>query len=75
MVWNCTETLTKVLTQVSSGAFSNPMAASQILPFFVGKTYLDVTKINCLSESEQQETTRMPPVTSTVRSMAGTVLG
>ncbi|KYO41710.1 gastric intrinsic factor [Alligator mississippiensis] len=73
MVWNCTETLTKVLTQVSSGAFSNPMAASQILPFFVGKTYLDVTKINCLSESEQQETTRMPPVTSTVRSMAVTV--
>ncbi|XP_059577310.1 cobalamin binding intrinsic factor [Alligator mississippiensis] len=74
MVWNCTETLTKVLTQVSSGAFSNPMAASQILPFFVGKTYLDVTKINCLSESEQQETTRMPPVTSTVRSMAATSL-
>ncbi|XP_025062729.1 gastric intrinsic factor [Alligator sinensis] len=73
MVWNCTETLTKVLTQVSSGAFSNPMAASQILPFFVGKTYLDVTKINCLSDSEQQETTRMPPVTSTMSSMAVTV--
>ncbi|CAM5119227.1 unnamed protein product [Eretmochelys imbricata] len=48
--WSCSQTLAKVLTEISHGAFNNPMAAAQILPSLVGKTYLNVIRLNCSSD-------------------------
>ncbi|XP_067397662.1 cobalamin binding intrinsic factor-like [Emydura macquarii macquarii] len=45
--WSCSQTLTKVLNEISQGAFNNPMAAAQILPSLVGKTYLNVIGPSC----------------------------
>lgn len=42
--WNCQQTLDTVLEEISRGAFHIPIAAAQILPALVGKTYLDVNK-------------------------------
>ncbi|XP_069483877.1 cobalamin binding intrinsic factor-like [Ambystoma mexicanum] len=41
-LWSCTKTLSKVLSEIPKGKFSIPTAASQVLPFLKGKTYLDV---------------------------------
>ncbi|XP_007196575.2 transcobalamin-1 [Balaenoptera acutorostrata] len=41
---NCQETLHTVLYNISQGAFHLPIAAAQILPALMGKTYLDVNK-------------------------------
>ncbi|KAJ6654122.1 hypothetical protein lerEdw1_007390 [Lerista edwardsae] len=49
--WSCVKTLDKVLNEINLGVFSNPAAASQILPSLVGKTYLDVKSITCSSEN------------------------
>ncbi|XP_043372235.1 cobalamin binding intrinsic factor [Dermochelys coriacea] len=49
--WSCSQTLAKVLTKISQGAFNNPMAAAQILPSLVGKTYLNVIRLSCLSDN------------------------
>ncbi|XP_054934731.1 transcobalamin-1 isoform X2 [Physeter macrocephalus] len=40
----CQETLHTVLHSISQGAFHLPIAAAQILPALMGKTYLDVNK-------------------------------
>ncbi|XP_074810705.1 cobalamin binding intrinsic factor [Natator depressus] len=48
--WSCSQTLAKVLTEISQGAFNNPMAAAQILPSLVGKTYLNVIRLSCSSD-------------------------
>uniref|UniRef100_A0A8C3XP57 Cobalamin binding intrinsic factor n=1 Tax=Chelydra serpentina TaxID=8475 RepID=A0A8C3XP57_CHESE len=48
--WSCSQTLAKVLTEISQGAFDNPMAAAQILPSLVGKTYLNVIRLSCSSD-------------------------
>ncbi|XP_075784918.1 cobalamin binding intrinsic factor [Pelodiscus sinensis] len=49
--WSCSQTLTRVLTEISRGAFNNPMAAAQILPSLVGQTYLSVTRLSCPSDT------------------------
>nr|XP_002709231.1 transcobalamin-1 [Oryctolagus cuniculus] len=50
--WNCQQTLDTVLTEISQGAFNIPIAAAQILPALMGKTYLDVSKdSSCVSGS------------------------
>ncbi|XP_030046174.1 cobalamin binding intrinsic factor [Microcaecilia unicolor] len=48
--WNCPMTMAKVLAEIPEDTFSLPMAASQVLPFLKGKTYLDVTSI-CVPEN------------------------
>ncbi|XP_036115151.1 transcobalamin-1 [Molossus molossus] len=40
--WNCQQTLNTVLEEIPKGAFRMPIAAAQILPALMGKTYLDV---------------------------------
>ncbi|XP_004714984.1 transcobalamin-1 [Echinops telfairi] len=42
--WNYQRTLDAVHKEISQGAFKIPMAAAQILPALMGKTYLDVNK-------------------------------
>ncbi|XP_076972237.1 transcobalamin-1-like isoform X2 [Tamandua tetradactyla] len=42
--WNCQQTRDTVLKEIPQGAFSVPIAAAQILPALLGKTYLDVNK-------------------------------
>ncbi|XP_010631389.1 transcobalamin-1 [Fukomys damarensis] len=42
--WNCRQTLDTILREISQGAFTTPIAAAQILPTLVGKTYLDVSR-------------------------------
>ncbi|KAB0371310.1 hypothetical protein FD755_017719, partial [Muntiacus reevesi] len=44
---NCQETLRTVFYNISQKAFSLPIAAAQILPALMGKTYLDVTNTSC----------------------------
>ncbi|XP_043338704.1 transcobalamin-1 isoform X5 [Cervus canadensis] len=44
---NCQETLRTVFYNISQNAFSLPIAAAQILPALMGKTYLDVTNTSC----------------------------
>ncbi|KAH0621108.1 hypothetical protein JD844_022141 [Phrynosoma platyrhinos] len=48
--WKCTNTLDKILLEVSQGAFNTPGAASQILPSLVGKTYLNIQGLICSPE-------------------------
>ncbi|XP_057583826.1 transcobalamin-1-like isoform X2 [Hippopotamus amphibius kiboko] len=48
---NCQETLRTVLQEVSQGAFHLPIAAAQILPALMGKTYLDVNKNSSCTHS------------------------
>ncbi|KAM7165169.1 cobalamin binding intrinsic factor [Macrochelys suwanniensis] len=55
--WSCSQTLAKVLTEISQGAFDNPMAAAQILPSLVGKTYLNVIRLSCSSDKVMVEYT------------------
>ncbi|XP_030418046.1 cobalamin binding intrinsic factor [Gopherus evgoodei] len=55
--WSCSQTLAKVLTEISQGAFDNPMAAAQILPSLVGKTYLNVIRLSCSSDMVMVEYT------------------
>uniref|UniRef100_A0A8C8YZ35 Transcobalamin 1 n=1 Tax=Prolemur simus TaxID=1328070 RepID=A0A8C8YZ35_PROSS len=47
--WNCQQTLDTVLNEMSQGKFSIPIAAAQILPAVVGKTYLAVN--SCVPHS------------------------
>uniref|UniRef100_A0A2K6GKB9 Transcobalamin 1 n=1 Tax=Propithecus coquereli TaxID=379532 RepID=A0A2K6GKB9_PROCO len=47
--WNCRQTLDTVLNEISRGTFSIPIAAAQILPAVMGKTYSDVN--SCVSLS------------------------
>ncbi|XP_013361806.1 PREDICTED: transcobalamin-1 isoform X2 [Chinchilla lanigera] len=42
--WNCEQTLKTVLEEIAQGVFNIPIAAAQILPALVGKTYLDVNR-------------------------------
>ncbi|XP_006762583.1 PREDICTED: transcobalamin-1 [Myotis davidii] len=44
--WNCQQTLDTVLKEISQGAFHMPIAAAQILPALMGKTYLDVNNVS-----------------------------
>ncbi|XP_005860512.1 PREDICTED: transcobalamin-1 [Myotis brandtii] len=44
--WNCQQTLGTVLKEISQGAFHMPIAAAQILPALMGKTYLDVNNVS-----------------------------
>uniref|UniRef100_A0A8C8SBZ5 Cobalamin binding intrinsic factor n=1 Tax=Pelusios castaneus TaxID=367368 RepID=A0A8C8SBZ5_9SAUR len=48
--WSCSQTLTKVFNEISQGTFNNPMAAAQILPSLVGKTYLNVNRLGCFPD-------------------------
>lgn len=53
-VWNCSQTLDTILKEVSQGAFSLPIAAAQVLPALLGKTYLDVNKdSSCVYNSDK----------------------
>nr|XP_033775489.1 cobalamin binding intrinsic factor-like isoform X2 [Geotrypetes seraphini] len=52
--WNCPNTMAKLLAEIPQGAFSLPAAASQVLPFLNGKTYLDVTGVCAPEEALQQ---------------------
>uniref|UniRef100_A0AC11D8V1 Transcobalamin 1 n=1 Tax=Ovis aries TaxID=9940 RepID=A0AC11D8V1_SHEEP len=44
---NCRETLRTVFDNISQGVFYLPIAAAQILPALMGKTYLDVISPSC----------------------------
>nr|XP_012615296.1 transcobalamin-1 [Microcebus murinus] len=47
--WNCQETLNTVLKEISQGTFGIPIAAAQVFPALMGKTYLDVN--SCVPRS------------------------
>ncbi|XP_006899911.1 PREDICTED: transcobalamin-1 [Elephantulus edwardii] len=42
--WNSQQTLATVMEEISRGAFNIPIAAAQLLPAMMRKTYLDVNK-------------------------------
>ncbi|XP_016055917.1 PREDICTED: transcobalamin-1 [Miniopterus natalensis] len=50
--WNCQQTLDTVLEEISQGTFHLPIAAAQVLPALMGKTYLDVNNYSsCANNS------------------------
>ncbi|XP_003801425.1 transcobalamin-1 [Otolemur garnettii] len=59
--WNCQQTLDTVLEEISQGAFSIPIAAAQILPAVMGKTYLDVN--SCVSSAGNFNISNPVPIT------------
>ncbi|KAL2806023.1 transcobalamin-1 precursor [Daubentonia madagascariensis] len=61
--WDCQQTLNTVLKEISRGVFSIPIAAAQILPAVMGKTYLDVN--SCVSGSGNFNISIPVPVTVT----------
>ncbi|XP_032139200.1 transcobalamin-1 [Sapajus apella] len=64
--WNCRETLNAVLMEISRGAFNIPIAAAQVLPALLGKTYLDVNKdSSCVSGSGNFNISIPEPITVT----------
>ncbi|XP_017354367.1 transcobalamin-1 [Cebus imitator] len=63
--WNCRETLNAVLMEISRGAFNIPIAAAQVLPALLGKTYLDVNKDSCVSGSDNFNISIPEPITVT----------
>ncbi|XP_055995071.1 transcobalamin-1 [Sorex fumeus] len=65
-VWNCQQTLDTVLKKVSQGAFSLPIAAAQVLPALLGKTYLDVNKdSSCVYDSGRFNVSTHEPLSKT----------
>ncbi|XP_048379706.1 transcobalamin-1-like [Stegostoma tigrinum] len=48
--WNKTKSLYRILEGIREGSFSNPQAASQVVPSLEGRTYLDVIKLNCTAD-------------------------
>eukprot|EP00069_Balaena_mysticetus_P011837 bmy_21448T0 len=63
---NCQETLHTVLYNISQGAFHLPIAAAQILPALMGKTYLDVNKdCSCVCSPVKFNISTDEPVTVT----------
>ncbi|XP_054999970.1 transcobalamin-1 [Sorex araneus] len=65
-VWNCQQTLDTVLKEVSQGAFSLPIAAAQVLPALLGKTYLDVNKdSSCVYDSGKFNVSTHQPLSVT----------
>ncbi|XP_028668136.2 transcobalamin-1-like [Erpetoichthys calabaricus] len=50
--YSCSQTIQAIIPQISAGAFDNPMAASQIIPSLEGRSYLDVTKLNCAADQD-----------------------
>ncbi|XP_059873419.1 transcobalamin-1 [Delphinus delphis] len=66
---NCQETLHTVLHDILQGAFHLPIAAAQILPALMGKTYLDVNKnssCTCSPDKFNISTDEPVPVTPTI---------
>ncbi|XP_019804035.1 transcobalamin-1 [Tursiops truncatus] len=66
---NCQETLHTVLHDILQGAFHLPIAAAQILPALMGKTYLDVNKNSscaCSPDKFNISTDEPVPVTPTI---------
>ncbi|XP_033061710.1 transcobalamin-1 isoform X1 [Trachypithecus francoisi] len=64
--WNCQQTLNTVLTEISQGAFSIPIAAAQVLPALMGKTFLDVNKdSSCVSAAGNFSISTQEPITVT----------
>ncbi|XP_006026130.1 transcobalamin-1-like [Alligator sinensis] len=62
--WNCRESLKMILDQIHKGTFNLPMAASQIIPSLEGRTYLNVTGLNCSADKDDLDiitTTPSPP--------------
>ncbi|KYO41708.1 gastric intrinsic factor-like [Alligator mississippiensis] len=62
--WNCRESLKMILDQIHKGTFDLPMAASQIIPSLEGRTYLNVTGLNCSADKDDLDiitTTPSPP--------------
>ncbi|XP_061465699.1 cobalamin binding intrinsic factor isoform X2 [Rhineura floridana] len=63
--WNCSQTLATVLADIPKGTFDNPMAAAQLFPSLEGRTYLDVSTINC-SKDEVTNADSISPGTCSV---------
>ncbi|XP_067397581.1 transcobalamin-1-like [Emydura macquarii macquarii] len=64
--WSCPQTLHRVLDEIPKGTFNNPMAASQIIPSLEGRSYLNVSELNCSMDPDNLplSTPRPPPPTS-----------
>ncbi|XP_045870254.1 transcobalamin-1-like isoform X2 [Meles meles] len=63
--WVCEKTRDTVLTEISQGAFRIPIAAAQILPALMGKTYLDVNKDSpCVYGSDSLHISTQEPIIS-----------
>nr|XP_031546574.1 transcobalamin-1 isoform X2 [Vicugna pacos] len=62
---NCQKTLHTVLRNVSQGAFRMPIAAAQILPALMGKTYLDVNNHSACAHSPDFNISSDDPVSVT----------
>ncbi|XP_078389655.1 cobalamin binding intrinsic factor-like [Cetorhinus maximus] len=64
--WNQRKSLEKLLSEIPKGSFSNPQAASQIVPSLEGRTYLDVTRLNCSADQDNltlpETSSSSPPV-------------
>ncbi|XP_008068899.1 transcobalamin-1 [Carlito syrichta] len=64
--WDCEKTLDTVLEEISQGVFSIPIAAAQVLPALVGKTYLDINNNSaCVSGSGIFNVSIHEPITMT----------
>uniref|UniRef100_A0A8C3W324 Transcobalamin 1 n=1 Tax=Catagonus wagneri TaxID=51154 RepID=A0A8C3W324_9CETA len=59
---NCQQTLDTVFYHISQGAFQLPIAAAQILPALMGKTYLDVNENATCARSPVNITVEPVPV-------------
>ncbi|XP_038620903.1 transcobalamin-1 [Tachyglossus aculeatus] len=50
--WDCNLSLKKMLNEIPLGTFEQRTAAAQLIPALEGKTYLDVTRGHCDSDSD-----------------------
>ncbi|GCC16451.1 hypothetical protein chiPu_0022217, partial [Chiloscyllium punctatum] len=51
--WNRTKSVGRLLSGILEGSFANPQAASQIVPSLEGRSYLDVTRLNCAEDCSE----------------------
>ncbi|XP_043939944.1 cobalamin binding intrinsic factor-like [Protopterus annectens] len=63
--WDYTQTIQKLLKEIPNGAFNNPMAASQVIPSLVDRTYLDVNKLQCSLDTDNLDMTEPTSVPAT----------
>lgn len=63
--WNYTQTIETLLNEIPKGTFNNPMAASQVIPSLVDRTYSDVTKLQCSLDTDNLDMTEPTSVPAT----------
>ncbi|XP_007519688.1 transcobalamin-1 [Erinaceus europaeus] len=73
--WDCQKTQDAILSEIPQGVFSLPIAAAQVLPALMGKTYLDINRDSpCVYSSGDFHISTQEPLPPTPTQSASDIL-